>query len=329
MNSPSAAQFTTSATEAAATLFLVPRAIDRLGEGRRLAAPLLAGPDSESDLSMAARGAHPDLLVLVPPEKRERIGIDQVREVIRQAQFSPVQANRKVCLIPRAEALTPEAANALLKVMEEPPRDTAFVLLAEHPSDLLPTIISRCRSVRVPPPSRESIVGRLTAAGYESEAAAWLAALPLRDGDLARLTESKVDVAAERETAGAARTAPVPDVISAALSDDPIRRHEALVAIVERIGTRDPELLTVGVRVLAGQDRDVLARFLQELLTSAFGLLRATHDPSGIRERTGADRLRALCRAIDTAYRSIVVYGPAEAVLLSLMLTPGGDADDE
>ena len=329
MNSPSAAQFATPVAEAAATLFLVPRAIDRLGEGRRLAAPRLAGPDSASDLSMAERGVHPDLLVLVPPEKKERIGIDQVREVIRQAQFSPVRAGRKVCLIPRAEALTPEAANALLKVMEEPPRDTAFVLLAEHPSDLLPTIVSRCRSVRVPPPSRESILGRLLDAGYDDKDAEWLADLPLRDGNLNRLVESRVDVAAARAEASATRTATIPDLVAAALSDEPIRRHVSLLTIVERIGTRDPELLTVGVRTLAGQDRDALARFLQELLVSAFGVLRPAGDPSGVRGRIGADRLRALCHAIDSAYRSLVVYGPAEAVLLSLMLAPGGDDDDE
>jgi len=329
MNSPSDAPFATPAIDAAATLFLVPRAIDRLGEGRRLAAPLLAGPDSASDLSMAERGAHPDLLVLVPPEKKERIGIGQVREVIRQAQFSPVQASRKVCLIPRAEALTPEAANALLKVMEEPPRDTTFVLLAEHPSDLLPTIVSRCRSVRVPPPSRESIVRRLTDAGYDDIDAAWVAALPLRDGDLARLADSQVDVAAARAEASAGRTAAIPDVISAALSDDPLQRHIALLTIVERIATSDPELLTVGVRMLAGQDRDALARFLLELLISAFAVLQEASDPFGVRDRVGVDRIRALCHAIDRAYRSIVVYGPAEAVLLSLMLAPGGDGDDK
>jgi hypothetical protein len=267
--------------------------------------------------------------VLVPPEKKERIGIDQVREVIRQAQFSPVRASRKVCLIPRAEALTPEAANALLKVMEEPPRDTAFVLLAEHPSDLLPTIVSRCRSVRVPAPSRESILGRLLDAGYDDKAAEWLADLPLRDGDLTRLVESRMDVAAARAEASATRTATIPDLVAAALSEEPIRRHVALLAIVERIVTRDPELLTVGVRTLASQDRDALGRFLQELLVSTFGVLRPAGDPSGVRGRVDADRLRVLCHAIDRAYRSLVVYGPAEAVLLSLMLAPGGDGDAE
>jgi hypothetical protein len=335
MNTRSTASYATTTSAAAATLYLVPRAIDRLAEGRRLAAPLLS--DAKSHASLAMRGAHPDLIELTPPEKKERIGIDQVREVIRLTQFSPVQAKRKVCLIPRAETLTPEAANALLKIMEEPPRDLAFVVLAEHPSDLLPTIVSRCRMVRIPPPARELIVRRLADAGYAEADAAWLARVALRDGDLDRLTEARIDVAAVRTAASTElRGGAVTDVVAAALDDDPIRRYEALLQLAARIGVQDAELLTVGVRALAHQDRDTLARFLQELLGACFDLIRSPFDPADdrrllleIRDRIGTDRLQGLCRAIDGAYRSVTVYGPPEAVLLSLMLTPGDDADGE
>ncbi len=316
--------------QATATLFLVPRAIDRLAEGRRLASPLLAGAESEADVSMAARGAHPDLVELTPPEKKERIGIGQVREVIRQTQFSAVQARRKVCLIPRAEALTPEAANALLKILEEPPRDLAFVLLVEHPSDLLPTIVSRCRAVRVPPPSRETVVRRLADAGYEDADAVWLADLSLRDGDLDRLIDARLDVAAARDEADARlRGAAAPDLIADALSEEPVRRNRALRVLIDRIVAGDPEMLTVGVRALAAQDRDGLARFLQELLSACFTRVRTLHGPTENPDPIGPDRLRPLCHAIDRAHRSISVYGPAEPVLLSLMLTPGGVVDGE
>jgi hypothetical protein len=337
MTGPYAASCTTTTTAAAATLYLVPRAIDRLDEGRRLAAPLLSGSGSESDAALAMRGAHPDLIELTPPEKKERIGIDQVREVIRLTQFSPVQAKRKVCLIPRAETLTPEAANALLKIMEEPPRDLAFVVLAENPSDLLPTIVSRCRMVRIPPPARALIVRRLTDAGFAEADAVWLARVALRDGDLDRLAEARLDIAAAHDTASAElHGGAVTDVVATALGDDPIRRYEALLLLVARIGAQDAELLTVGVRALANQDRDTLARFLQELLATCFDLIHSPFDPAGnrrpltgIRDRIGTDRLRGLCRAVDGAYRSVTVYGPPEAVLLSLMLTPGDDADGE
>ncbi len=335
MNGCSAAGSAVTKTDAAATLYLVPRAIDRLDEGRRLAAPLLS--DTEAGASRAMRGAHPDLIELTPPEKKERIGIDQVREVIHSAQFSPVQARRKVCLIPRAEALTPEAANALLKIMEEPPRDLGFVVLAEHPSDLLPTIVSRCRTVRIPPPGRETILRRLTDTGYAEDDAAWLARVALRDGDLDRLTGARIDVAAARDAASdELHGGAVVDTIGAALGDDPIRRYEALLALVARIATQDAELLTTGVRTLAQQDRETLARFLLELLAVCFDLIRTPFDQGGdprphseIRRRIAAERLQELCAAIDGAHRSIAVYGPPEAVLLSLMLTPGGDADGE
>jgi len=337
MNGPSVTRRATTTTDAAATLYLVPRAVDRLGEGRRLAAPLLAGPGSEPDASLALRGVHPDLIELTPPEKKERIGIDQVREVIRLTQFSPVQAKRKVCLIPRAETLTPEAANALLKIMEEPPRDLAFVALAEHPSDLLPTIVSRCRTIRIPPTGRDAVLRRLADAGYAEGDAAWLARVVLRGGDLERLTEAPLDVAGARDAATTElRTAAAADLIADALGDEPIRRYEALLLTVARIGAQDAELLTVGVRTLAAQDRDTLARFLQELLTACFEPTRPPSDPDAvyaplpeIRDRIGPSRLRNLCQAIDGAYRSVTVYGPPEAILLSLMLTPGDDADGE
>jgi DNA polymerase III delta prime subunit len=335
MDSPSAPSYAATANNAAATLYIVPRAIDRLATGRRLAAPLLSG--SESDASLAMRGAHPDLIELAPPEKKQRIGIDQVREVIRFAQFSPVQAKRKVCLIPRAETLTPEAANALLKIMEEPPRDLAFVVLAEHPSDMLPTIVSRCRMVRIPPSTRDAIARRLMDAGHAEADAAWLARVALRDGDLDRLTEAKLDVGAARDSAAAGlRESAVTDLIAAALGDDPIRRYEALLLLIAGIGAQDTDLLTVGVRALANQARDTLPRFLQELLAVCFDLIRSSFDTADdqrphaeIRERIGTERLRGFCRAIDNAHRSVAVYGPPEAVLLSLMLTPGDDVHGE
>lgn len=333
MNTPSGVRYAPTTTDASVTLFLVPGAIDRLAEGRRLAASLLS--DSASDASLAARGAHPDLIELSPPEKKERIGIDQVRMVIRLTQYSPVQAKRKVCLIARAETLTPEAANALLKIMEEPPRELAFVVLAEHPSDLLPTIVSRCRMVRVPPPAREIIVRRLADGGYAEADAAWLARAALRDGDLEHLTETPVDVAAARAVASTElREGTVVGLIEAALGDDPISRYEALVIVVARIGTQAPDLLTVGVRTLAAQDRGTLARFLRELLAVCFDLIRSSLAPDGlrrslpgIRDRIGTAYLQRLCRAIDDAHRCVAAYGPPEAVLLSLMLTSGDDVD--
>jgi len=317
--------------QAAATLYLVPRALDRLLEGRRLAAPLLSR--SESDTRMALRGTHPDLIELVPPEKKHQIGIDQVRAVIRVGQFSPVQSRRKVCLVPRAEALTPQAANALLKILEEPPRELAFVILAEHPNDLLPTIVSRCRIVRIAPAARSDLIHRLTEAGYSEADAGWLAGIPLRDGDTDRLVSTPIEISTARATAVVAlRGGTIVDLAAMALGDQPIHRLEALLQVLRRIAQQDPSLLTTGVRTLAAQDRDTLAQFLHELLAVCHALVRSSCDrvyplaeAADPRNSLGNEQLRNLCHAIDDAHRSIDVYTPPEAVLLSLMMTPGDD----
>jgi len=335
MNSASATSPATIAGHAAATLYLVSRSLDRLLEGRKLAAPLLG--DSDAATRRAERGCHPDLIELVPPEKKERIGIDQVRDVIRVGQFSPVQAKRKVCLIPRSEALTPPAANALLKIMEEPPRNLMFVILAEHPSDLLPTIVSRCRILRIPPIARAVFVRHLVDAGYSKADADWLARIPLRDGDTDRLKDAHLDVAAARDAAlTELRDGTIADLVSIAIGDRPIPRHEALLSLLLRIGQRDPILLTAGIRVLASQDRDTLARCLQELHATCFGLVHASHGggtaPGALNDiigQLGTQGIRKICLAIDDAHQSISVYTAPEAVLLSLMLTAEEDTDGE
>ncbi len=331
MNSGSAVPSTSATSGASATLYLVSRTVDRLDEARRRAAALIATTPSETQASLVLRGAHPDVVELVPLEKKERIGIDQVREVVRLAQFSPVQAMRKVCVIPRAEALTPEAANALLRILEEPPRDIAFVLLAEHPHDLLPTIVSRCRAVRIPPPERDALRRRLVDAGAPPDEADGLARFVLRDGDLERLLD-RAGTAGRIGHRGreALAESSVSEAIDAALGDEPIERYQALLQLLDAVGRGDHHLLTAGVRLLAGQDRETLVRFLQELLAVAFAVLRGSPDGTAapseaeLRSRIGEQRLLTLCNALDDTYRSICTYTPPEAALLAALWLPEG-----
>ncbi len=108
----------------------------------------------------------PDLWVLVPDRIRQeplgvegwirpagyhptlKISIDQVREVEHEVSRPPVEGRRRVVLILNAENLTLEAQNALLKVLEEPPEHTVFLLVSSSPTAVLPTIRSRCRGLR-------------------------------------------------------------------------------------------------------------------------------------------------------------------------------------
>ena len=320
---------------ASATIYLVSKSVDRLTEGRRLAAQALAA--GEAELSRATRGIHPDILELSPPEGKERIGIAAVREIIRAAQFAPVQSAHKVCLIANAEGLTVEAANALLKILEEPPRGLKFILLADHPSDLLPTIVSRSRLIRIPIATPAQIASRLDAAGYDRPAAEWLAQLALRNGELDQLLAEPRNVQAELTTAGQDLSGmDMTGLVDACVGDDPILRRQAFLCLLGKVAERDPELLCVGVRILGAQTRDTLARFLHECLLTVAELIRSFHiaselaDPMTdlIREKLGIGRLHRLSMALDEANRSMAVYGPVEGILLSLLLTSEGANHD-
>ncbi|HEY5596008.1 MAG TPA: hypothetical protein VIL47_01935 [Candidatus Bipolaricaulota bacterium] len=94
-----------------------------------------------------AHGSHPDVLWLQPQGKN--VKIEQVRDIQRNALYPPHQARHKVYVIEKAESLSREAANALLKMLESPPPFALFLLLTQHVGELLPTVISRCRLVRV------------------------------------------------------------------------------------------------------------------------------------------------------------------------------------
>ncbi|MBU1049829.1 hypothetical protein KKG90_07390 [Candidatus Bipolaricaulota bacterium] len=323
---------TPDGSQAAATIYLVSRSINRLSEGRRLASAVVS--TCEPDTSKAVRGIHPDIIELSPPEGKERIGIGQVREVIRSAQFAPVQSKCKVCLIANAEALTVEAANALLKILEEPPRGLQFILLAEHPSDLLPTIVSRSRLIRMPIASIPQLTARLIDASYAPPQADWIARLMLRDGELDALLAAPVDVRQSlANTAAELANADIRATMEAALSGTPILRRQALLTFLTRMATCDAELLTVGIRLLASQTREVIATFLHDSLAVAFDLIRfgsrsdSLSDPlaAQVRQAMGMDRLHEFCFALDDAHRSLAVYGPVEGILLSLFLTSEGE----
>ena len=86
---------------------------------------------------------HPDLLIVPPDPPQLMIKLGQVRQVIHAAHYSPPGAGRRAVTIFTSAAFMKEAANSLLKVLEEPPERTSLILLAENPQELLPTIRSR------------------------------------------------------------------------------------------------------------------------------------------------------------------------------------------
>ncbi|MDE3104054.1 MAG: DNA polymerase III subunit delta' [Acidobacteriota bacterium] len=91
---------------------------------------------------------HPDVLILPPDPPQLLIKLGQVRTLIQRANYLPSEAPRKIFILTSA-SLMKEAANSLLKVLEEPPAYAHLILLAENAGELLPTIRSRCALVRL------------------------------------------------------------------------------------------------------------------------------------------------------------------------------------
>lgn len=145
-----------------------PRGIGKGSFARALAIRLLADaagpaiegegfavPESHRTRRLIAAAAHPDYAELAPLEKdgvtARNISVDQVRGLQRLIQSAPSLSSRRVVVIDSADDLERGAANALLKTLEEPPADMLFLLVSHAPGRLLPTIRSRCRTLRFDP----------------------------------------------------------------------------------------------------------------------------------------------------------------------------------
>ena len=102
---------------------------------------------------LLAAGTHPDNFVLEPEEADKPIKVDQVRELVDFVVQTAQLGGRKVVLLEPAEAMNLNAANALLKSLEEPSGNTVLLLISHQPSRLLPTIKSRCVQQACPLPS--------------------------------------------------------------------------------------------------------------------------------------------------------------------------------
>ncbi|MFH0763793.1 MAG: DNA polymerase III subunit delta' [Candidatus Omnitrophota bacterium] len=105
---------------------------------------------------------HPDVFLLKPDKTGSRLGIDRVREVIKNIGLKPYEAGKKIYIIDGAASLTGEAQNAFLKTLEEPPSDSVIIFIAESSGDLFPTIESRSQAVRFYPLKADDISRILT-----------------------------------------------------------------------------------------------------------------------------------------------------------------------
>ena len=122
---------------------------DRSGKLMLARTVAAAMSDSESDVRKIMSSQSPDVIELDLPEKRKTIGVETVREIKSSAYIKPNDLEFKCYIINHAEALTVQAQNAMLKLIEEPPRGVYFFLLCENVTALLTTIRSRAPILRM------------------------------------------------------------------------------------------------------------------------------------------------------------------------------------
>ena len=205
-----------------AYLFYGPPGVGKRTVARRFGAVLVAGGTGEDKVAedRARRGMHPDLVEVAPEGAFTTIG--QVREVLRLAASRPFEGARRVFVL-EADTLNVQAANALLKTLEEPEGEAVFVLLAASREGVLPTILSRAQAVRFNPVPADEVERFLEDRGFEEA------------GLAAALGRGSVGLSlryAGEEALGELREAVFEAAFS--FSEDFEERHDAAARIVAR-----------------------------------------------------------------------------------------------
>jgi DNA polymerase-3 subunit delta' len=111
--------------------------------------------------ALFAAGSHPDLVWVIPEEDKQQISIDQVRAATERLTKTSYRQGYKVAIVDPAHLMTPNAANSVLKTLEEPSGQSLLLLVTSQPSMLLPTVRSRCQKVTISRPSREQAIAWL------------------------------------------------------------------------------------------------------------------------------------------------------------------------
>lgn len=152
-----------------AYLFAGPKGAGKKQMALHLAKSLFC-PEKEADACGACltcrrieSGNHPDVLYVTPDGAS--IKIDQIRALQKEMAMRAVESRYKVYIIEHIDKMTAQAANSLLKFLEEPPVGVLALLLTEHSHAILPTILSRCQIVPFSPLSAEAIAQKLSDAG--------------------------------------------------------------------------------------------------------------------------------------------------------------------
>jgi DNA polymerase-3 subunit delta' len=170
-----------------AYLFCGPAGSGKRAVARAFAAALLT--EGAADPAGAAvrveHGVHPDLTWVAPASAAGILVGDVDQAVVAGAARTPFESSRRVFVIEDADELNDQAANRMLKTLEEPPSFAHLILLTSRPAEVLPTIASRCQAVRFDAPSAGEIAARLARDGVAPQLADACARLGLGDANRA------------------------------------------------------------------------------------------------------------------------------------------------
>lgn len=211
-----------------------------------------------------AHSTHPDLTWVSKSGKR--ISIEQVRDLQQKALYPPVEASKKIYVIESVEDLSLEAANSLLKILEDPPRYLVFILLAKS-TNILPTILSRCQIVKLPTPPRSQVEKSLAERGLSPHEIEYLlgvthGALP-EDSLIDTVKDFVVKLPQVRQQLAGLST----DELERLLTEKQIfLRREALHELLRRLARfSSAQVLSLAASV-SKHEQEIVEFFIQEAL---------------------------------------------------------------
>jgi DNA polymerase III subunit delta' len=310
------------------------------GSGKRalargFAAEVLAAPDAPSDdrerlIRLALAEQHPDLRIVEPEGMTFRKG--EAERMVRHATLAPVEGGRKVVVALGCELMEDEAAGYLLKIIEEPPASTVFVLLATEVVPELVTIASRCVRIEVCSLGATAIAERLMSEGVESERAAAAAAASSGDMDRARTLATDDRLALRhrawrevprRVDGTGARAAEIVADLQAMIGEAlvPLQQRQAAEAAAVEAQVAQFGLRGAGRRETETRHRREVRRFRMSELRFGLATLAAAYRDALVAAGPGPSSTRlveALAR-IDDAGLALIRY-PNETLLLQALI---------
>jgi DNA polymerase-3 subunit delta' len=330
-----------------AYLFHGPAGSGKATVARAFAAALLSdgAADPDSARVRVEHGVHPDLTWVTPSGAAEMLVGDIDEPVVSAAARTPFEARRRVFVIERAETMNDQAANRMLKTLEEPADFAHIVLLSDRPGEILPTIASRCQHVRFDAPPADEIAAGLR--GIDERTAQACARLGLGDanraellayGDGPKLRASSEDFARATLTGDLAKRPWLEVLARAKALGDAAEQEvvERVVAELEYLPTRERKRAEregaeaakrAGRRARSGaldQGMQLVGLWYRDVAAVADGAPEVVHAVDRLdaltQDAATADvhRLRHAVELVDDA-RAYLIVNPSEELLLEAL----------